>query len=87
LLRFVCEPCQTDHLEPEDRKRLTDREAITRIIDLCDCTNVLEIGVWPAKKQEKALQKILEAGISIRQLSRITGISKAVIERISRKGT
>ena len=87
LLRFVCEPCQTEHLESDDRKRLTDREAITKIIDICDCTHVLEIGGWPAKKQEQALEKVLEAGVSIRQLSRITGVSKAIIEKISRKGT
>ena len=87
MLRFVCKPCQTDHLEPEDRKRLTDREAIAKIVDLCDCSHVLEIGGWPAEKQEKALQKVLVAGVSIRQLSRITGISKAIIERISRKRT
>ena len=34
-----------------------------------------------------AVQKILETGVSIRQFSRITGISKAVIERFGRNRT
>ena len=85
LLRFINEPCKADHIEPAERKRLTDREAIAKATEACGCIHVPEICKWPAEKQEEAVQKILDSGVSIRQLSRITGISKAIIERISCK--
>ena len=84
LLRFVSEPCRTEHLEPVEAKRLTDREAIAMIIETCGCDHVMEIGGWPEEKREEAIRKILGSGVSIRQLARITGLSKAVIERIGR---
>ena len=61
-----------------------DREAIERLRSACGCGNVQDIGGWTKEKCETALRKALGTGVSIRQLSRLTGISKAVIERIAR---
>ena len=81
LLDFVLHPCDSGHIEDTGYKRLTDKEAITRICKTCNCTNVLEIGAWPVPVQKIAIKKLLKTGISIRQLSRLTGISKTLIER------
>ena len=85
LLRFVSEPCNEEHLENTDVKRLTDREAIDRLRAQCSCREVQEIGGWPDERRDAAVIQGLNNGISIRQLSRLTGISKAVIERIARQ--
>ena len=84
LLRFVSERCDKEHLEDHGTTRLTDREAIERLRIVCGCGNVQDIGGWTKEKCETALRKALGTGVSIRQLSRLTGISKAVIERIAR---
>ena len=84
LLRFVSEPCDTDHLEDNGRKRLTDSEAAKRLRSACRCRSVQDIITWKVEKRDKALKKALGTGISIRQLSRLTGVSKAVIERIAK---
>ncbi len=84
LQLFVSGPCESEHLEATDWKRLTDREATEKICDCCGCRYAQEIEGWPAARQEEAVLRAIECGISIRQLSRLTGISKAVIERINR---
>lgn len=85
LLRFVSEPCSTEHLEDSGSKRLTDREAIERLRKVCGCSEVQEIGGWTDERRDAAVIAALNSGISIRQLSRLTGISKAIIERIARQ--
>ncbi len=84
LLRFVSERCDMDHLEDNGTKRLTDREATERLRMACGCSNTQDIGGWAAEKRDTALRKALGTGVSIRQLSRLTGISKAIIERITK---
>ena len=73
-----------DHLEDNGTKRLTDREAAERLRMACGCSNAQDIGGWTGEKRDTALRKALGTGVSIRQLSRLTGISKAVIERIAK---
>ena len=41
----------------------------------------------PEQQQEKLIQEARKAAVSIRQLSRLTGISKTKIERIAKKRT
>ena len=41
-------------------------------------------GRWHENRRSEALRQGMRSGISIRQLSRLKGISKAVIEKIKR---
>ena len=75
LLEFVSEPCNSSHLDDNGSKRLTDREAIDLLRHLCDCEYVQDIGGWNTDKKNNAILAATDAGISIRQLSRITGIT------------
>ena len=84
IVGFVEGECEQEHLEENGYKRMTDAEARERLCKVCGCRNVQEIGGWEKEQLEGAVLKTNEAGISIRQLSRLTGISKAVIERIIR---
>ena len=82
---FLEGPCQEDHLEDDGPKRLMDTEAIARLCSVTGCRNVQEIGGLPESRRDEALWQGMKSGISLRQLSRLTGVSKAVLERIRRK--
>ena len=81
LLHFLNEPCTDDHMEYERGKRLSDRDAIGVLGDACGCAHVQEIGGWETEQKIDAIRKGTEKGLSIRQLARLTGISKAQIEK------
>ena len=85
MIAFITRESTQKHLEDDSSKRLTDREATERICKTCGCRYVQEIGGWETARRDQALRCALSAGVSIRQLSRLTAVSKAVIERISRK--
>ncbi len=84
LEAYIMTPCEREHLEADAGKRKTDREAAAVICQVCGCDTVQEIGGYDEGRRSKAVREALKAGVSIRQLSRLTGISKAVIERIRR---
>jgi len=86
LKAFMEQPCQNGHLEDEGPRRISDTEAIGRLCKAAGCETVQEIGGWPETKRDRALRKGMDSGISIRQLSRLTGVSKTVIEKIRRQG-
>ena len=86
LIDFIMKPCDGEHLEDNARSRLTDQEAIQAVCEICACKNVQEIGGWDNERRDNAVKAVLNnSSVSIRQLSRLTGISKAIIERISRR--
>ncbi len=85
LLAFIRGQCETEHLDDAAPVRMTDSEAIAAICSACGCKHVQEIGGWEKEKKEAAVREALSIGVSLRQLSRLTGISKAVIERIGRE--
>ena len=85
LTRFIREPFEQEHLEDKGETRLTDQEAIKRLCEVCQCEYVQEIGGWDKDAMEKAVLSGIKTGISIRQLSRITAISKTRIERIIKR--
>ncbi len=84
LMSFVSQPVETEHLDDTGMVRLTDREAMERLCAACGCDTVQEIGGWSAERREEAARTAREIGISVRQLSRLTGISKTTIERMMR---
>ncbi len=85
LLEFLRQPGTMKHIDYQDMKRLTDREAIDRLKKAVKCRHVQEIAGWDEKEMRKAVRIARRKGISIRQLSRLTGISKAVIERLEKE--
>ena len=85
LIQFVTQPSKTEHLDTTEKKRLTDREAIEQLKSLSRGANPQDITGWSPDKRDRIVIAALESGISIRQVSRLTGISKAVIERIRKQ--
>ena len=79
LKSFVNSPCTLSHIDETDKKRITDNEAIARIRDRCGCIHVQEISGWESERLQNAIIAGVKTGISIRQLSRITGINRKKI--------
>lgn len=63
-------------------KRVTDEEARKIIKKYSKCENVTEFQAIPIGKRDKYLRIFKEKGISIRQISRLTGVSYYVIQKI-----
>ena len=62
------------------RKAITDEQAKKIIKKISGCANVTEFQNLDAKHKQKSIQKIHQKGVSIRQINRLTGISKKTIE-------
>ncbi|MBQ7183145.1 MAG: transposase [Clostridia bacterium] len=66
----------------QPRKHLTDSRAWALIQRRSGCKNASEFQNLEREKRDAALGKALKEGVSIRQASRLTGISIGVIRRI-----
>lgn len=84
LRDFVSKACHEDHLEDNGPKRLTDREALDLLYKISGTRITRDIGRWKAGDRDMSIKTALHSRISIRQLSRLTGISKSVIERVAK---
>jgi len=60
---------------------VSDEEAKEMIKEISDCGNVAEFQKIDTVAQRWYVKKFKEAGMSIRQISRLTGISKGIVER------
>ena len=60
--------------------RMTDEEAIEKVQEICG-VEARDLASMDTSKRNLYIKRICENGISIRQISRITGISKGIIER------
>ena len=85
LLKLVYQECAAEHLEDDGSGRMTDREAISKLLEAGVCTTVQEIGGWDKLRRDAAISAALDMGVSIRQLARLTGISKNTIARAAEK--
>ena len=66
---------------------IINAKGVLNFIDMKEqLDHVQEIGGWNSERRDKAILTVLNnSSVSIRQLSRLTGISKAIIERICRR--
>lgn len=66
------------------RVRITDDTAIEIIKKECSCANIAEFASFSPEMQNAYIRKLHEMGISIRQLNRLTGISRGALQKIFR---
>ena len=76
----VSEQCL--EIEDKSKVRVTDEQA-QKIIEKCSkCKNATEFQALNIKLRNKCLKKFKESGLSIRQISRLTGVSYYLIQKI-----
>ena len=83
LIRFNNEPNndQCLELQPQRRLAVTDEQARAIIAKYAHCQTVTEFQHLDEKKKIRCVKQIHESGVSIRQLCRLTGITKGLIEK------
>ena len=64
----------------EQNNRITDSEAKEIIKQVCGYSNASEIQKLDIAERNKCVKVLKESGLSIRQISRITGVSKYAVE-------
>ena len=67
-------------MEMEEHFRLTDDEAKAIIRKTTKCKTITEFQALDAEKRNEYIRKLHSKGLSIRQISRLTGISKKIVE-------
>ena len=79
-------PTQESCMDVSDtfRKRLTDEQLLTKMRKISGCGNASEFQTLPTEKRDKSLRSLLKQGGSIRQVSRITGISVGIVRNYTR---
>jgi putative transposase len=80
--RFHLEKNEDRCLEFDEGIRLNDQEAIDIIKKIAAVDNVGEILAWNKLNRKRVFEQCREAGLSIRQLARLTGISVGRIRGI-----
>jgi len=61
--------------------QITDKEAKKKIYEISGLTNATEIQYLETSAKKHYLKKFKDGGMSIRQINRLTGISKGIVER------
>ena len=61
--------------------RVTDEEAKRIIKKYSKCETTTDFQLLDVKERSKYIKKFKEKGVSIRQISRLTGIPKGIVER------
>ena len=73
-------------IEANPQIRITDEKAKKLIHKKAKCDSVAEFQEIPKAKRDKLLRVLKEQGLSIRQISRLTGTPKGVVERAVKDG-
>lgn len=68
-------------MEMEDSFRLSDDDAKALINKIAKCKTAAEFQLLDIKTRNLCIHKLHNKGVSIRQISRLTGISKKTVER------
>jgi Transposase and inactivated derivatives len=79
---FMEKPAEGAFIDIAAEKRITDRKAIELIKEICENRSISGMQVLQPDKQAAFIEKLYDNGCSIRQMARLTGITKARIERM-----
>lgn len=84
FIEYSNQPSSANCLDVEEKaiKRVTDEEARKIIKKYSKCENITEFQALPVGKRDKYLRNFKEKGISIRQISRLTGVSYYIVQKI-----
>jgi putative transposase len=82
FIQYMTEPNHDKYLDDDVKVRITDHEVLMNLKTL-GITNVALLQQMKKEKRDEAIASLKKIkGISLRQLSRVTGISKSVIQRV-----
>ncbi len=65
-----------------ESRRITESDAADILMRISGCQNTFAIARMPKETRKDVISRAKEEGLSIRQIERLTGISKSVIQRM-----
>lgn len=68
-------------IEEKPKIKVTDEQAKRIIEKVSKCKNVAEFQMLSISNRDKYLKKLRESGLSIRQISRLTGVSFSIVRK------
>ena len=68
-------------LEVRDVKRVGDSKAETIIKAISQCNNAAEFQALSRGKRDRCLAQLKEKGLTVRQIERLTGINRGVVQK------
>ena len=77
--RFVKEPNEDRCLEMSEETRRTDEEAKRIIKEIIKTSNYEELKTWEKRKRDEKLKALKEAGLTVRQIERLTGVNRGAV--------
>ena len=80
FLQFSKIPDETKFMEAVDRRRIPDKLAIEIICNTLHISSGTKIQALNREERNTALRLLKNEGLSIRQIERLTGISRAIIQ-------
>ena len=80
--KFLEQDSKQVFLDASTDGRLNDREAAERIKALCHLKAPTEFAILPVELQSKLLSQLQQERCSIRQLARLTGLTKGTVEKL-----
>lgn len=82
LHALMAESAEDAFIDLEPDKRITDPEALELIKAVCKAEGSRGFSELMPKQQEKCLMSLHEKGCSLRQMERITGVTKSKIDKM-----
>ena len=88
LEEFYSEASEDTYLKIKERPfRLTDEQVKEIIKKITKCKNAFEFQLLEVKVRNSCIMKLKKGGLSIRQISKLTGVSKGIVERCGKQDT
>ena len=81
LIQYLLAENEDSCLEAAERHVLTDDEALLRIRTAARINNPFELSALPIRQRNDLLKLLKKEGIPVRQLARLTGLDRNIIQR------
>lgn len=85
VVEFSSQSAKNPHMEETETRRMSDKKAISIVRRIGKCDSAMDLAGFDNEKRSKLIMKAIKKGVSIRQLSRISGVNKGVIEQALKK--
>lgn len=83
LLDFICSENDDECMDIHKIHFLNEQEVTSMVIELSGLQNPLEVAHMDKKQRNLLFVKLKKEGASIRQISRVTGVNRNIIQRAS----
>ncbi len=83
LLKHINTLSKTQCMEYYSSNRIPDDEAMLLIKEKCNITEPTVISSMDSFHRDKLIEELLDLGLSVRQINRLTGVSRRIIDKLS----